>query len=127
MEGTKHWKVFWPTTAAPLHSWRAEDRPDASTEPYLDVTLRKGDVLYVPRGHWHYAVAQDSISLHVTAGVSCRKSLDFCRWLSEELAREAVWRENAPLLNNATTDRRDVASWGDALKRSLIAKISEPD
>ena len=126
IEGAKHWRVFKPTTEWPVTSWRMEDAAAVlETTPYLDVTLQKGDVLYVPRGHWHYAVAQDSISVHVTAGVSCRKSLDFCSWLSDQLACEAVWRENAPLLNDAMNSR-DVASWGDALKRSLIAKVSEP-
>jgi hypothetical protein len=132
MEGTKHWKVFWPTTAAPLHSWRAEDRPDASTEPYLDVTLKKGDVLYVPRGHWHYAVAQDSISLHVTAGVTCRKGTTFLDWLVGELQDDAVWRRNAPLLSGATPGGAfaapvGAAEWADELKKSLIEKISAVD
>ena len=34
-----------------------------------DVTLEPGDVLYIPRGTWHEASAQDEYSLHLTIGV----------------------------------------------------------
>ena len=64
--------------------------------------LEKGDVLYVPRGHWHYAIAEDSVSLHVTVGITCRKGLAFLDWLSGELASEPVWRRNAPLIAGGT-------------------------
>jgi quercetin dioxygenase-like cupin family protein len=34
-----------------------------------DVTLEPGDVLYIPRGTWHEASAQNQFSLHLTIGV----------------------------------------------------------
>jgi ribosomal protein L16 Arg81 hydroxylase len=133
VEGTKHWRVFKPTIEAPAVSWRMEDAPAVlATAPYLDVVLQKGDVLYVPRGHWHYAVAQDSMSLHVTVGVTCRKGASFLDWLVDELRGEVEWRRNAPLINTSTkngvfTAPEELAPWGSQLRRSLVAKISEPD
>ena len=41
----------------------------AATEPYLDVTLEPGDVLYVPRGWLHSATALGGVSVHLTIGV----------------------------------------------------------
>jgi ribosomal protein L16 Arg81 hydroxylase len=35
-------------------------------KPVLEVTLTPGDVLYLPRGFVHEAVAQDSSSSHIT-------------------------------------------------------------
>jgi ribosomal protein L16 Arg81 hydroxylase len=130
--GTKRWRVFRPRVDASIEGWRTEDaRLVLSTEPYLDVVLHQGDVLYVPRGHWHYAVAQDSISLHVTIGVTCRKGTTFLDWLAADLSREAVWRHNAPLLGIASEDgtggTAGVTRWAEELKQSLNAKISETD
>ncbi len=130
VEGEKHWRVFWPTTDAPVQGWRVEDTPEG-VEPYVDVVLRKGDVLYVPRGHWHYAVAQDSISLHITAGVACRKGSAFLDWLSDELQQSPIWRRNAPLMeaarsNGTLTIPASFAEWTEALKSSLREKLSEP-
>lgn len=129
IEGTKHWRVFEPTIEAPTRSWRIDDVPAVlATAPYLDVVLQPGDVLYVPRGHWHYATAEDSISLHITVGVTCRKGPSFLEWLIEDLRHEAPWRKNAPLMSTtapaAGNERRQ---WGEGLRQSLIAKISEPD
>jgi ribosomal protein L16 Arg81 hydroxylase len=132
VEGTKHWRVFRPLTEAPIESWNRQFAEEVlQTEPYLDVLLKKGDVLYVPRGHWHYAVAEDSISLHVTVGVTCRKGLEFLDWLSSELSHDEVWRRNAPLLGAASREIHpsiaDATSiWADELKQSLIQRISDP-
>ena len=130
--GEKHWRVFKPTTESPVSSWRADESPHATTDPYLDVVLRRGDVLYVPRGHWHYAIAQDSTSLHVTVGVTCRKGTAFLDWLTGELLQQSTWRRNMPLLAEATPHGSlvmpaDAAEWSESLRRSLAAKLAEPD
>lgn len=55
VEGNKKWRVQWE-----------ED----STNPYLECVLTPGDVLYLPRGHWHCAIATNDQSLHVSLGIS---------------------------------------------------------
>lgn len=133
LAGSKHWKVFRPTIDAPVESWRVEDAEEVlQTEPYIDAVIEEGDVLYVPRGHWHYAVTRDSMSLHVTMGVKCRNGSAFFEWLGGELMQLPVWRRNAPLLNDVAADgrlspRRSVAEWSHALKQTLVDKLSEPD
>ncbi len=39
-------------------------------KPYLERMLKPGDLLYLPRGHWHAAVASKEQSLHLTLGIS---------------------------------------------------------
>src|SRR5919204_6248564 len=130
IDGAKRWKVFRPLADAPIESWNREAAEEIlRTEPYIDRVLEKGAVLYVPRGHWHYAVAEDSNSLHVTVGVTCRKGIDFIDWLSGELAQDAVWRRNAPLIGavqNGRPPRERIGSWGADLQRSLIGHLSDP-
>ena len=131
VEGQKTWRVFHPTTPFPVDAWRLEDSPDTTSAPYLDVTLSKGDVLYVPRGHWHYAVAKDSLSLHVTVGISPRKGSAFLDWLTPELLAHPVWRMNAPLMgrpaaDGALPDSPEFTAWTTALRQSLLDTLSEP-
>lgn len=71
--GSKGWRVHTPQVELPLPSQpRAGDdlvAPDA--EPVLDVTLRAGDALYLPRGWIHAARTTDEPSVHLTVGVLC--------------------------------------------------------
>jgi ribosomal protein L16 Arg81 hydroxylase len=131
IEGTKHWKVFDPTTDFPVEPWKQEDVPDASATPYIDVVLGKGDVLYVPRGHWHYAIAQDSPSLHITVGVTCRKGETLLDWLATELRAQAGWRRNVPAMGGPTADGRlpesdEFTSWFNDLRTTLREALDDP-
>jgi ribosomal protein L16 Arg81 hydroxylase len=65
LEGTKHWKV-WPTPPARRYGVDLEFELSELGEPVLDFSLRPGDVLYVPYGTPHMAVAQEQVSLHLT-------------------------------------------------------------
>ncbi len=56
------------------------------------------DVLYIPRGHWHYAVACEQPSLHLTLGINCLTGIDFFNWLVSEFKERADFRENLPLV-----------------------------
>ncbi len=127
--GSKHWRVFDPTEEAPFEPWRIEDVPGDAVPPYIDVTLRPGDVLYVPRGHWHYATARDEASVHVTVGITCRKGTDFLDWLARDLAGTALWRRNVPPLDGGGGGRTTPAfeSWSGALRAALAERLDEPD
>lgn len=73
--GEKRWVVHEPVLAAPLRSqpWmlRREEVARAVTddEPVLDVVLRAGDALYLPRGFLHAAEALGDVSAHLTVGI----------------------------------------------------------
>jgi ribosomal protein L16 Arg81 hydroxylase len=132
VDGTKHWRVFRPMMEAPLEGWSRELAEEIlQSEPYVDVELQKGDVLYIPRGHWHYAAAEDSVSLHITVGVTCRKGLDFIDWLSSELSQDVAWRRNAPLFGAATHGQQPVLAerareWAAELRESALRRLSDP-
>ncbi len=72
--GEKHWTVHAPVRVAPLRDepWadrRAAVERAAAGEPVLDVTLRPGDALYLPRGFLHAAQALGGTSAHLTVGI----------------------------------------------------------
>lgn len=76
LEGEKRWIIH-----EPVHRWPMRDEPwdvggrkqrvaqAATQEPALDVVLRPGDCLYLPRGYLHAAKALEGVSAHLTLGV----------------------------------------------------------
>lgn len=98
IEGTKRWVVSEETYKYPLDKYNnvSVDTGEPKGPPYIETELRPGDVLYIARGHWHYAVAGDEPSLHLTLGVTCRTGVYWLKWLADELMDEEEWRRNLP-------------------------------
>jgi ribosomal protein L16 Arg81 hydroxylase len=94
VEGRKRWRVLRPNIDAPVKYHPGLPAPDAA--PYLEQTISAGDVLYVPRGHWHDAIAEDGPSMHLTLGVVCRTGLSFGKWLADRLTDVPAWRADLP-------------------------------
>lgn len=98
VEGRKTWHLYGYTDEYPiikLHKAVAADAPPFTKA--IEVT--KGDVLYIPRGFWHAAVAEKEDSLHLTMGIICRTHTDFFTWLlNNELRHHAIFRKNLPLV-----------------------------
>jgi len=86
LEGKKRWRIWLPSSLMLTDSWlgrnvgkNPENRIDTSKlgEPYMDVVLTKGQIMYVPRGAVHMTSTpkykkgeQDSgPSMHLTGGV----------------------------------------------------------
>lgn len=72
--GEKRWRLHAPVQPHPLRDQPWQDRRPAveqaaAGEPHLEVTLRPGDVLYVPRGWLHSATALGGVSMHLTVGI----------------------------------------------------------
>jgi hypothetical protein len=97
--GEKRWLAYEPVLELPLKSQRYRSALGAPGEPVLDVTLRAGDTMYLPRGWLHQALTSGSDSLHITVGVNVR------RWIDE--ARTALDEQEADLAFRQTIDAED--------------------
>ncbi len=63
--------------------------------------MTEGDVLYIPRGHWHYAVAVTP-SIHFTVGPQARTGIDLLLWLSQKLMdNDEFFRKDFPIVRAA--------------------------
>ena len=57
--GEKRWLVYEPVLELPLKNQRYRSELGAPGEPVLDVTLRAGDTIYLPRGWLHQALTSE--------------------------------------------------------------------
>ena len=91
--GEKRWLVYEPVLELPLKNQRYRSALGAPGEPVLDVTLRAGDTMYLPRGWLHQALTSGSDSLHITVGVNVRRWIDEAHAELDEQEGELAFRE----------------------------------
>jgi ribosomal protein L16 Arg81 hydroxylase len=71
LDGVKHWRL-WPPVVSTLEALRQPRRitpEEEASQPFLELTLQTGDVLFVPRGWLHTAACGQESSFHVSVGV----------------------------------------------------------
>jgi bifunctional lysine-specific demethylase and histidyl-hydroxylase NO66 len=96
VEGEKRWLVYDPVWELPLRNQRYnKSLGEPKSEPMLDVTLRAGDMLYLPRGWMHKAMTSAAESLHLTIGVNVYPWLEAFRAALDECADDVEFRRAA--------------------------------
>lgn len=132
-EGKKEWHVFPPTLDQPLYFQKIHgvSPPPAGKDEFV-VTLDKGDLLYIPKGHWHYAIANDRPSLHLTLAWFTRTGIDLLIWLVDELRDTvSVRQEIFPPLDEQETDQGEhkqaFAGVVQAVRREMLALLDSAE
>jgi ribosomal protein L16 Arg81 hydroxylase len=121
LDGRKGWRVYDRTVEKPILVM-AEKPEYPPSHPIMEFEMTPGDVLYIPRGNWHQALAQNGPSMHLSLIVGARTGIDFLTWLIDELREDVRFRHELPLsFADEAADVREarlrehVATLGDAL------------
>ena len=115
VEGEKRWLVYPPVLELPLKNQKYSPELGEPGKPVMDVTMRAGDTLYLPRGWLHQAMTSDAASLHLTVGINVATWRDAVRAAVDEAAAEDV------------SFRRGVGADGaapDGLLEALAARLT---
>jgi hypothetical protein len=129
-EGEKDWVVFEPTKTYPMHKQNEDMGDPPDIEPYLQCRLSPGDIMYIPRGHWHYAVAVNP-SIHLTVGPESRSASEFLLWWANQLMinDEEFYRIDFPIarseLIGGNRAREFVASHMDEFRQRMVAHLED--
>lgn len=100
-EGTKVWNLYEGRADNPVESlvddantrrWFEQTRGPLMTQ----VTMQAGDVLYLPRGCYHDALATEGPSLHVTFAITPMHGRDLLTLLGLEAKKDPAYRAYAP-------------------------------
>lgn len=119
--GRKRWRMHGVTRPAPLHrDVAAPGRPEG--DPVDEFMLEDGDVLYVPRGHWHDVSAVGVQSLHLTIGVTPATGVDLVGWLADQLRADEMFRADLPRFG-PMEERAHLA----ARLRARVTELMAPD
>ncbi len=94
--GEKHWRIYDPLLELPLKRQRYSKALGDHGPPVLELTLRAGDTLYLPRGWLHDALTSETDSLHVTVGVNVHTWIDAVRLALDECEDDVEFRRAVP-------------------------------
>jgi hypothetical protein len=132
--GAKHWTIHEPVHRHPLADQPWTDHRDAvvaraRTAPAIDAVFEPGDVLYLPRGWIHSAVAQGGTSIHLTIGIRAATRHDVLGHLLARAADDP--RLRAPLAlgvdyADSSTLAADLSSTAAAAAELLEAAREDP-
>jgi hypothetical protein len=99
-EGEKDWNIYANRAAAPVETLTGDDAQAvidaAKGEVLMRVRMRPGDLLYLPRGYYHDALASSEASLHVTFSVAPLTGRILFRLLEALAMEDEAFREYLP-------------------------------
>lgn len=127
-EGEKAWNIYENRADSPVESPRGNNVQAAidaaKGRVAMQVRMRPGDMLYIPRGFCHDALASSGESLHVTFSITPLDGRALFRMLEEEAILDPAFREYLP--DARVGDGRELeerlTSLGERLMRMLTSR-----
>ena len=100
--GEKVWRIFEGRLDRPIANAAFKDLPQEYHDEHrgavaAEVTLRPGDLLYIPRGQYHDALASSDGAIHLAFGLTHVIGIDVLALLFEQAMSDPLFRTNAPL------------------------------
>lgn len=99
--GEKRWNIYQGRDDNPIEHPAFKNVPQAENDRKKgavaqQLTLSPGDLLYLPRGQYHDALASSQASVHVTFSCSEPKGLDWLTTLWEQAVADSLFRADLP-------------------------------
>lgn len=101
IQGTKIWKLYNSPVELPHKSQKFKKLfPEEEHDFPLaqEITLREGDLLYIPRGFLHQAISNEEVSIHITLGITPVRVLDLWDEFKKKSLQEAFFRKSLPVV-----------------------------
>lgn len=101
VEGEKTWNIWegraeWPISHPIFRSQTQEHHEQAKGRLRAKILLKAGDLLYLPRGWYHDALAEAPASVHVAYGAHAPIGIDLMTILGERVLYDAAFRQPLP-------------------------------
>lgn len=103
IEGEKVWRVYETRMPHPIRHPRHENsaygevqHQEQRGDVLMEVMLRPGDVLYLPRGQYHDALASSSGTVHIAFGITGLIGIDALGALQDFAVEDEAFRRNLP-------------------------------
>jgi len=130
VEGTKTWHIYEGRAKDPIahpmfKTLSAEHHEKARGQKLMDVAMEPGDLLYLPRGQYHDALADEGGAVHIAFGVTYPIGIDVMSFLYDRVIAEPEFRANLPRRSLPDADARLAAHLG-ALTERLSRVLADP-
>jgi hypothetical protein len=131
VEGEKSWNIWegraeWPIPH-PMFRGQKQEHHDAARGTLRGVVLMKpGDLLYLPRGWYHDALAEDAASVHVAYGVHAPLGMDLLNILMERALHDVEFRKPLPRQDGGAASRFALTQRAGVLGSRLAELSRDP-
>ena len=122
IEGSKVWRVYEGRVDNAIDveghnygSFSPEHHASAKGNLLDEIEMKPGDVLYLPRGQYHEALASSDASLHLSFGIGQPTGIDLITRLLRTLPDESLFRENLPHFDRPQAHREHLRALADRL------------
>lgn len=131
VEGEKTWNLWegradWPIAHPVFRNQPQPHHEQAKGRLRERVLLKPGDLLYLPRGWYHDALAEAPASVHVAYGVHAPLGMDLLNILLERALYDVEFRKPLPRQDGSPAARFALTSRAGALGQRLAELCREP-
>jgi len=131
VEGEKTWNLWsgraeWPIPHPAFRSLGQAHHDRARGSLREKVLLRAGDLLYLPRGWYHDALAEGPASVHVAYGVNAPLGLDLAGMLAERVIQEPIFRQPLPRQDGTPASQFALTTRAAALGQRMAELARDP-
>jgi hypothetical protein len=131
VEGEKTWNVWegraeWPIAHPMFRGEGQEHHERAKGALRAKVVMKPGDLLYLPRGWYHDALAEAPASVHVAYGVHAPLGVDLVNLLFERALQDVEFRKPLPRQDGSTAARFALTSRAAQLGGRLAELCRDP-
>lgn len=131
VEGEKSWNVWegraeWPIGHPIFRSQGQEHHEQAKGRLRAKVLMRPGDLLYLPRGWYHDALAEAPASVHVAYGAHAPLGMDVLNILSERALYDVMFRQPLPRQDGSAAAKFALTTRAAQLGQRLAELAKDP-
>ena len=127
-EGEKVWKIYRNRALAPVVPLAGDDAQSlidrAKGDVLIEARMKPGDLLYIPRGYYHDALAEAGTSLHLSFGVAPLTGRALFSLLDQLAIEDEAFRQYLP--DARREGGRMLAERLDLLADRLAAIVRSP-
>jgi len=124
ISGAKRWRLYDTPVPLPTRQQPYHPQHDTAATPSYECTLQAGDLIYLPRGLVHEAVAADTTSIHISLGLQPAYWFDLVGMLAALAAEQPTIRSALP---HAYSSAGEKAVFYATFQQALQGLLAEAD
>ncbi len=121
--GEKTWNIYEARDDAPVNhpafKPSDEERARRAGKVVAQVEMKPGDLLYIPRGLYHDALASENGAIHIAFGVTLPKPLDLLPIIWDAAIQDPWMRSDLPRAMDAEALKQTLARMGETIAGAL--------
>jgi hypothetical protein len=124
--GEKVWRLYEGQIEAPIahrtFKFSPEEHQKHCGKLAEEIVMRPGDLLYMPRGRYHDALASQEGAIHIALGVTAPKAIDLLPLVMEAMISQGFFRADLP----GPSARESLAAWQKQLSKGVGELVASP-